>query len=60
MWKADVMCRKFYVTIIIRTILKEESHDLQLLAPTVFAALRKHKEFFVLLSVSLLNNQPGV
>ena len=52
-------------TIIIRIILNEENHDLQLLAPTVFATLREHKEFFVLfqretLSVSILNNQPCV
>ena len=35
-------------TIIIRIILNEESHDLQLSAPTVFAALIEYKEFFVL------------
>ena len=35
-------------TIIIRIILNEDSHDIQLSAPTVFAALREHKEFFVL------------
>ena len=35
-------------TIIIRIILNKECHDLQLATPTVFAALREHKEFFVL------------
>ena len=33
-------------TIIFRIILNEESHDLQLSAPTLFAALREHKELF--------------
>ena len=35
-------------TIIIRIILNEESHDLQLSSPTVSAALREHNEFLVL------------
>ena len=37
-------------TIIIRIILNEEGYDLQLSAPTVFAALREHKEFFYFIS----------
>ena len=50
-------------TIIIRIILNEESHDLQLSAPTVFGALIEHKEFFLLFQrktfgVSILSNQP--
>ena len=50
-------------TIIIRIILNEESHDLQLSAPTVFAALREHKEFFVLFQKNIEcfdSNQPCV
>ena len=35
-------------TIIIRIIFNEENNDLQLATLTVFAALREHKEFFVL------------
>ena len=43
----------------IRNLLNEESHDRQLSAPTVLAALREHKELFVLfqrktLSASIL------
>ena len=41
----EILCKM--QTIITRIILNEESHDLQLSAPTVFAALREHKEFFV-------------
>ena len=37
-------------TIIIRIILNEESCGLQLSAPTVFAALREHKELFCFIS----------
>ena len=42
-------------TIIIRIILNEESHDLQLSAPTVFATLREHKKFFVLFQIETLS-----
>ena len=43
-------------TIIIRIILNEESHDLQLATPAVFAALREHKEFFVLFQRQTLSS----
>ena len=48
----------------IRIILNEESYDLQLSAPTVFAALREHKEFFCFISERNIehfdSNQPCV
>ena len=47
----------------IRIILNEESYDLQLSAPTVFAALREHKEFFCFISERNIehfdSNQPS-
>ena len=49
---------------IIRIILNEESYDLQLSAPTVFAVLREHKEFFCFISERNIepidSNQPCV